>query len=265
VLSTKSFDELLRELEQQCYTIKYGKYISVKAPNQQRAVRLKTLGVNYSEENISRRICEHLDSLPKIKTVGEIISEVMEQFKYQTRKFSFAKSVNDKIAVLSNQLAVINTECITSISQAEDKLTEIEQIAKNTQLQLDELSEQKKSAENIIAAAERYFKKYGVFEKGRQYPKAKQQADKALLVEYNVKSLDDILLFKGNLQEYSDKIATLQNTLNEVNVKAESYRSIIDTYKSSADGDYISRLVKAGSDKMLTERIKLKSTRKRNL
>lgn len=256
----KSFDELLQELERQGYTIKYGKYISVKAPNQKSAVRLKTLGTEYSEENIPRRICEHLESLPKIKTIGEIIYEVMEQFKYQTRKFSFAKSVKDKITVLGDQLTVINTDGITSISQAENKFTEIEQFAKDTQIQLDELSEQKKSAENIISAAERYFKKYGVFEKGKQYPKAKQQADKALLAEYNVKSLDDILEFKENVQGCSDKISALQNTLSEVKIKAESYRSIIDTYKFSSDSDYISRLVKAARDKMdEQERIKLKS------
>ncbi len=260
VRSAKSFDELLGELERHGYTIKYGKYISVKAPNQQRSVRLKTLGAEYSEENIARRIYEYLDSLPKIKTISEIIYEVMEQFKYQTRKFSFVKSVNDKIAVLGDQLTIINTEGITSISQAEDKLTEIEQFSKDTQLQLDELSEQKKSAENIISAAERYFKKYGVFEKGKQYSKAKQQADKALLAEYNVKSLDDISEFKENVQGYSDRIEALQNTLSEVKAKAESYHSIIDTYKFSSDSDYISRLVKAARDKMdEQERIKLKS------
>ncbi len=250
VRSAKSLDELLQELELQGYTIKYGKYISIKAPNQQRAVRLKTLGAEYAEENIVRRIREYLDSLPKTKTVSEIISEVMEQFKYQSRKFSFAKSVFDKITVLSNQLTVINTEGITSISQAEDKLTEIEQLAKDTQSQLDELSEQKKSAENTISAAERYFKKYGVFEKGKQYPKSKQQADKALLAEFSIKNLDDISEFKENVQGYSDKITVLQNTLSEITAKAESYRSIIDTYKSSSDSDYISRLVKAARDKM---------------
>ena len=157
---------------------------------------------------------------------------------------------------------VINTEGITSISQAEDKLTGIEQLAKDTHSQLDELSEQKKSAENIISAAERYFKKYGVFEKGKQYPKAKQQADKALLAEYNVKSLDDISEFKENVQGYSDKISTLQDSLSEVKIKAESYHSIIDTYKFSSDIDYISRLVKAARDKMdEQEQAKLKSRR----
>ena len=155
---------------------------------------------------------------------------------------------------------VINTEGITSISQAEDKLTEIEQLAKDTHSQLDKLSEQKKSAENIISVAERYFKKYGVFEKGKQYPKAKQQADKALLAEFSIKKPNDISEFKENVQGYSDKIEALQNTLSEVKAKAESYHSIIDTYKFSSDIDYISRLVKAARDKMdEQEQAKLKS------
>ena len=47
--SAKSFDELLEELERQSFAVKRGKYVSVKAPNQQRAVRLKTLGVQYSD------------------------------------------------------------------------------------------------------------------------------------------------------------------------------------------------------------------------
>lgn len=44
MLRVKNVDELLTELECIGYTVKRGKYISVKAPDQQRAVRLKTLG-----------------------------------------------------------------------------------------------------------------------------------------------------------------------------------------------------------------------------
>ncbi len=94
----------------------------------------------------------------------------------------------------------------------------------------------------------------------KQYPKAKQQADKALLAEFSIKKLDDISELKENVQGYADKIEALQNTLSEVKIKAESYRSIIDTYKSSSDSDYISRLVKAARDKMdEQEQAKLKN------
>lgn len=69
----------------------------MKAPEQQRFVRLKTLGINYSEESISRRI---LDLRPKIKSLDEIISEVINEFTFETRKFSFAQSVKDTTSVL---------------------------------------------------------------------------------------------------------------------------------------------------------------------
>ena len=43
-------EELLRRLQREGYEIKRGKYISARAPNQERFTRLKTLGVDYTEE-----------------------------------------------------------------------------------------------------------------------------------------------------------------------------------------------------------------------
>lgn len=194
IRSASSLPELLEEMERQGYTVKYGKYISVKAPEQQRAVRLKTLGAEFTEESISRRIWDYLDSLTKIKTVGEIISEVMEEFTRQTRTLSFAKSVTDTITTLGNRLAFIGENKITSISQAEEKLRETELAISEMQARIDELTK-----------------------------------------------LD------GN---YSDEISALREKLNAENSKADRYRDIIETYKNSADEDYISRLVRAARDRM---------------
>ena len=52
----KNVDELLAGLEMFSYTIRRGKNISVKAPDQQRAVRLKTLGEDYTVEQLASRI-----------------------------------------------------------------------------------------------------------------------------------------------------------------------------------------------------------------
>lgn len=52
----KNVDELLAELEHLGYVVKRGKYISVRAPEQQRAVRLKTLGEDYTVEQLASRI-----------------------------------------------------------------------------------------------------------------------------------------------------------------------------------------------------------------
>ena len=50
------FEELLRRLEAAGYEIKRGKYISCRAPGQERFTRLKTLGADYTEEAINERI-----------------------------------------------------------------------------------------------------------------------------------------------------------------------------------------------------------------
>ena len=50
------FEELLRRLEATGYEIKRGKYISCRAPGQERFTRLKTLGADYTEEAITERI-----------------------------------------------------------------------------------------------------------------------------------------------------------------------------------------------------------------
>ena len=51
-----SFEELLSRLQAAGYEIKPGKYVSCRAPGQERFTRLKTLGVDYTEETLRERI-----------------------------------------------------------------------------------------------------------------------------------------------------------------------------------------------------------------
>ena len=54
------FEELLLRLQAMGYEIKPGKYVSCRAPGQERFTRLKTLGADYTEErlllNMNRKI-----------------------------------------------------------------------------------------------------------------------------------------------------------------------------------------------------------------
>ena len=52
----KDFEELLEKLQASGYEIKRGKYTSCCAPGQERFTRLKTLGIDYTEEAIRKRI-----------------------------------------------------------------------------------------------------------------------------------------------------------------------------------------------------------------
>ena len=52
----KDFDDFLRLMQAQGYEIKPGKFISFRAPGQERFTRCKTLGETYTEEAIKERI-----------------------------------------------------------------------------------------------------------------------------------------------------------------------------------------------------------------
>ena len=51
-----NFEELLHHLQNEGYEIKQGKYISCRAGGQERFTRMKTLGIDYTEESIAARI-----------------------------------------------------------------------------------------------------------------------------------------------------------------------------------------------------------------
>lgn len=52
----KDFEDLLTRLQREGYEIKRGKYISCRASDQERFTRMKTLGIDYTEEAITARI-----------------------------------------------------------------------------------------------------------------------------------------------------------------------------------------------------------------
>ena len=56
VPQVSSFEELLSRLQTAGYEIKSGKYVSCRAPGQERFTRLKTLGADYTEEALRERI-----------------------------------------------------------------------------------------------------------------------------------------------------------------------------------------------------------------
>lgn len=125
VESATSLDELLSSLEEQGYTVKRGKFISVKAEEQGRAVRLKTLGSRYEESRLARRIEKSIANRQPSKSLDEIIDDMMQEYSYKTRKLKFAKVVQDDLSALNHQLCIINTEHINSIGEVEGKLAAV--------------------------------------------------------------------------------------------------------------------------------------------
>ena len=54
--ASADFEDLLRRLQREGHEIKRGKYVSCRASDQERFTRMKTLGVDYTEDTITARI-----------------------------------------------------------------------------------------------------------------------------------------------------------------------------------------------------------------
>ena len=67
IIAATDFNMFVQMLEEKDYEIKHGKYISVKPKGMERFRRIKTLGEDYSEEKIRKRISEK--SMAKYKPV----------------------------------------------------------------------------------------------------------------------------------------------------------------------------------------------------
>lgn len=125
---SKSFDEFIKKMKESNYEVKQGEYISVKPPYGQRFTRLKSLGENYNELALRKRMrkktrfVERLDKrIKELETAKApnlcILQEVrryvffVEKGDLPFRKINKAKPFSwdndpeiDKLLVLNNML-----------------------------------------------------------------------------------------------------------------------------------------------------------------
>lgn len=56
ILQAQNFEHFLKLMQTQGYEIKQGKYVSYRAPGQERFIRDKTLGIDYLEQTIKKEL-----------------------------------------------------------------------------------------------------------------------------------------------------------------------------------------------------------------
>ena len=123
-----SFEELLKRLQAAGYEIKPGKFISFRAPGQERFTRCKTLGEDYTEERITQRIKGiAIDRGPRRRSAGEISLRIALEDSIKAQQSAgyarWAKLHNLKQA--ANSLNFITEHQIDSYEGLESRLAEI--------------------------------------------------------------------------------------------------------------------------------------------
>ena len=117
----KDLEDLLFRLQQEGYEIKRGKYISCRASDQERFTRLKTLGIDYTEEAISSRIAGGSRPSRKPKQRDDKIKQLIDiQSKQGAGLQHWAKLQNLKEA--AKTVNFLTEHGISSYEELESKL-----------------------------------------------------------------------------------------------------------------------------------------------
>ena len=235
----KNVDELLAELEMLGYTVKRGKYISVKASEQQRAVRLKTLGEDYTPESLASRILW--------RDVGAGIFNPCENSEMRDRYNSTIDQINSAtntpdIYKLSAQLTIINRDNLRSIGELEGK---IEQLKIEVEKALKEVNTMETKCNNLKSLAIQAEEYFAILDKSQRTDEEnlKLEMYRETLTRNNVQSQADFEFLKGAITETEQKAAPVRAHYKKCADLFREYSEIADTYREITQGDYISKLI----------------------
>ena len=256
--TVKNLDDLICELEKQGFAVKRGKYISVKAPEQKRFVRLKTLGDFYSEDILCERIQIALEGNRqsdgnKINSLNKIfyeriyqVSELVKSNAKLPRKYfknqPYILQNDFDVYTLSAQLAVINRDNIRSIGELESKIKKLTGEYENAMHEVNKLSEKLSHFEAVEKRVGGYF---DLLEKSELSETEQLQLKMygSLAERCNIHNRDELQRVEKLRKDTSEKVEHLYEQMKKCKQMYDTYVDIADTYKKISKGDYISNLI----------------------
>ena len=183
-----SFEELLQRLQAAGYEIKPGKYISCRAPGQERFTRLKTLGADYTEEAIKERIAgkrTKAAKAPKEQRGVSLLIDIESSIKAQESRGyeQWAKIHNLKLAAKT-----MNFLTEHKIEQYADLVSRIEEMAAESGQAADALKDAEKRLADmavLIKNVSTYQKTkpvYDAYRKARNREKYRAGQEQAIIL-----------------------------------------------------------------------------------
>jgi DNA-binding PadR family transcriptional regulator len=254
-----SLDELLQSLEERGYEVKRGKYISIRAPGQERFVRTKTLGEEYTKDCLNDRILYHdlsvgdvptQDSESQLRAAYVAVLEDVRILAVQHKKVPRKRIVTAEYSVdndldvykLSAQLSVINKERITSIGDLEGRITKLRADYEKQRQEVNSFIEEHNRLVSLWEQVKDY---YTLTDKGElsETEKLKLLICKRAMADNGICTQADFDQLKEQVGILDRKIGTLKDSLDKCRQQYDVFRDIRDTYYNISKGDYVSDLV----------------------
>ncbi len=246
ITAADGFDDLRLRMEQEGYTFKDGKYICVKAPGQQKNVRLKTLGDNYTPERINKRIAEHKEN--SFAKFVEPFYSIATSIKVKAGAYKNTSSIENTCGRFMRLYEILVQEKIENISDAEDKLSVAEKKYATILKQVQELKDRITTLESEIKSANHYFDDMGIMQ--RRFPKKEQDKSAvAVIKKHDFKKKEDTSILTEQLEKYKSEFTELNEQLSSTGGEVRKYKAIVNEYFQIFSGEsYVDRLVREAKE-----------------
>ena len=257
--AVNSLDELLQALEERGYEIKRGKYISIKAPGQQRFVRTKTLGEEYTEDSLKTRILYRevgagatpsMDSKSQLRAayvavIGDVRILAEQRKKVQRKRIVTAEySVDNDLDVykLSAQLSAINKDRIASIGDLESRISNLRVDYEKQRQEINNYIEEHNRLVSLWEQTQLY-KTLSAKDKLSAAEQLQMTVCRQAMDSNDIHTLADMDRLRERTENLSKKISALKENLEGCRQRYDVYSDIAKTYAEISHGDYISKLV----------------------
>ena len=183
-----SFEELLQRLQAAGYEIKPGKYVSCRAPGQERFTRLKTLGADYTEEAIRERIAGRRTKVAKAPREQRGVSLLIDIENSIKAAQSKGYEQWAKIHNLKQAAKTMNFLTENKIEQYADLVSRIEEMAAESGQAADALKDAEKRLADmavLIKNVSTYQKTkpvYDAYRKARNREKYRAGQEQAIIL-----------------------------------------------------------------------------------
>lgn len=160
IIKARDWDEFLLLMQREKYEIKSGKYISFRAEGQERFTRSKTLGADYTEEQIRNRIAGgkriEIESSQRVSLIIDIENAMKERQKNPETYRQWATVQN--IRTMANTLNFLTEHNLLDYDKLSEKTEATRENYNSTRTRIKEIEKRLKTIDEDIHNIDNYRK-----------------------------------------------------------------------------------------------------------
>jgi hypothetical protein len=257
-----TIDELMDKLQADGCKIRRGKFISVKPPEAERAVRLFRLGNGYSEEQLAYRL-QHKDQETSLASIYNRYDGISVEYALVIRQIElsvYKKRPNPKRFNYKNLmdgaelLNFISAKNITSFEQFERIAKEETAKKESLKTEFDTLKAEQRRMKKVYADGERYFELFDKPE--RTDDENREMKTLAYIGKENITSREKLADYAAKLDRLNERVTDAETSYKEQTAEDKKTNALFERYKSNLTDDYTKIFEQVREERIEGERLR---------